>query len=341
VADSGAKSDLAPAGGDESDDGKPGNFSPRGVSLFEQHALMAATARPRAVSWEEARGVTLVRRLEDRQAVRAHLARAPAYAAYALACLDARLFPTTAVFEARRDGATAVAVHSRGGLGPATLLLGDGEAISTLLRLHPGPRQTVLTCEPDHVSTALRTYHLWRPQNMLRMALDHDAFAAPRGQLGVRRLGHADAADLNRLYALEGEGLRYSGRQIDGGVYFGAFQRGVLLAAAGTHVYSETEGVAVVGNVFTHPDARGRGLGGAVTAAVTAHLRERCPLIVLSVDPANRAARRLYEKIGYREAGRLVESMATRRDPFSPLPALRRLTARVRGGVPGLEVVTP
>jgi predicted GNAT family acetyltransferase len=155
----------------------------------------------------------------------------------------------------------------------------------------------------------------------------------------VRRLVAADANDLNRLYAIEDEGLRYSGRQVVEGVYYGVHQRGRLIAAAGTHIFSRGEGVGVIGNVFTHPDFRGRGWGTAVTGAVAAYLRQSCKLIVLNVDPANRTARHIYEQLGFVETGRLVEAMATRRDVMSPLPLLRRVLARWRSPLPQTEVV--
>jgi ribosomal protein S18 acetylase RimI-like enzyme len=281
----------------------------------------------------------VVRRLEDARAIRRRLATAEAYAAYAMGYLDQRLFHLASFHEATLGERHALAMHSRGGLGPATLLLGDPRLVGTLLELHPGLRHALMTCEPEHVDVALQTHHLWRPQTMLRMKLDASAFQMPKPLPPLRRLTNTDAQELNALYALEGDGIWYSGRQVAQGVYYGAHIRGRLVAAAGTHITSQQQRVGVVGNVFTHPDYRGRGYGKAVTAAVTAHLMPSCGLIVLSVDPANRAARRLYEELGYREQARLVEAMATRRSPFSPLPLIRRTLGRWRSGERGTEVV--
>jgi ribosomal protein S18 acetylase RimI-like enzyme len=174
---------------------------------------------------------------------------------------------------------------------------------------------------------------------MVRMQLDAAAFTPPAGVELVRRLVEADAADLNRLYAIEEDGLRYSGRQVVEGVYYGAHNRGRLVAAAGTHIFSSREGVGVIGNVFTHPDFRGRGLGSAVTAAVAAHLLKTCNLIVLNVDPANRTARHIYDNLGFKDTGRLVEAMATRRNSASPLPFIRRTLGRWRSQTPQTEIV--
>jgi GNAT superfamily N-acetyltransferase len=172
---------------------------------------------------------------------------------------------------------------------------------------------------------------------MLRMQLDPDAFTPPSHHPEVRRLTMADADELNRLY--EDEGTRHLGSQIVEGIYFGAFHRSRLVSAAGTHIYSRREGVGVIGNVYTHPDFRSHGLGTAVTAAVAENLIEACDLIVLNVDPANRTARHIYEQLGFKEAGRLVEAMATRRSAHTPVPFMRRILARYRAAARHTEVI--
>jgi ribosomal protein S18 acetylase RimI-like enzyme len=280
-----------------------------------------------------------MRRLIDRAAIRERLTTARAYATYAIAYLDPRLFSLASFYEATSGSRWALVMHARGGLGTSTLTLGDAAIVESLLRLHPAPRQTFLTCDPTHVDGLLTAHNLWRPQTMLRMQVSRASFQPKGNPSTVRRLIDADAPDLNTLYAIEGDGLHYSGRQISQGVYFGAYVRGRLVSAAGTHIHSTSEAVGVVGNVFTHPDHRGRGLGTAVTSAVTAQLLRTCDLVVLNVDPANRTARHIYETLGYAEAGRLVEAMATRRDSLSPMPLVRRLLGRWRSHEPGVETV--
>ena len=298
------------------------------------------TARARsATSTATLRHSAHLRHLQDPSLVRAHFDGAPAFSAYARAYLDPKMFPLADFYEARSGDKHGMIAHVRGGLGPSTVALGDPSLIAALISLHPGPRQTFLTCEIEHVDPLLISHNLWRPQTMVRMQLDIDAFSPPAAMSQVRRLIDADAPELNRLYAIEEEGLRYSGRQVSQGIYFGAHVRGRLVAAAGTHIYSANERVAVIGNVFTHPDYRGKGLGSAVTAAVANHLLATCNLIVLNVDPANRTAHHIYEVLGFRDTGRLIEAMATRRESITPLPFIRRTIARWRAGTPQTELI--
>ncbi len=300
--------------------------------------MTARAAGRTAASTAALRRTAVIRRLRNVSEVRRRLDAESAFTAYARAYLDPALFPQAEFYEASLGERQALVMHAHGGLGPSTLTLGDAPLIGALLSLHPGPRQSFLTAEPRHVDVMLTRYNLWRPQTMLRLQLDRAAFTPPSTP-DVRRLIEADASELNRLYAIEEEGLRYSGRQVIEGVYFGAHVRGRLVAAAGTHIYSRAEGVAVIGNVFTHPDFRGRGLGMAVTAAVAAKLLENAELVVLNVDPANRTARHIYERLGFRETGRLIEAMATRTDSMPLVAPLRRAIARWRAKTPGTEVV--
>jgi len=137
---------------------------------------------------------------------------------------------------------------------------------------------------------------------------------------------------VNRLCNAEGVVASYTGRQIASGLYFGAYVGEQLVAVAGTHSVSPTHGVAVVGNVYTHPRYRGQGLGALVTGAVTANVIESCPLVVLSVDPRNQAAVHAYQHLGYEEECRLIEASASRKDIVGLRSLVRRLLAARRGG---------
>ena len=278
-----------------------------------------------------------VRHLRDAAALRSILESAGPYTAYAMAYLDPRIFPLAEFHEIVSGDRRALVMHARGGLGPSTLTCGDATLVERLLELHPGPRQAFLTCETSHTEAVLVSHNLWRPQTMMRMQLNPADFKLPTDMPEVRRLTSFDSPALNRLY--QDEGTRHIGRQIIEGIYYGAFHRSRLVAAAGTHIYSRSEGVGVIGNVYTHPDFRSHGLATAVTAAVTQHLLDACDLIVLNVDPANRTARHIYEQLGFQESGRLVEAMATRRSAHTPLPFLKRLLARHRADAPGSEVI--
>ena len=107
-------------------------------------------------------------------------------------------------------------------------------------------------------------------------------------------------------------------------------RRGELVAAAGTHVISPSARLAVVGNVLTHVDYRGRGFATAVTGAVTAELLRTCDQVVLNVRADNPPAINAYRRLGYAEHARFEERLIHRLgSPWPDLTAsLRRLFTR-------------
>jgi RimJ/RimL family protein N-acetyltransferase len=283
-----------------------------------------------------------VEELHDAAQIEALLEPRRLYAAYAVGQLDPELIGLIDCWRAADEagGEGAFVMYSRGGLGDAMFCMGDPGALEAILALHQGPRQNYATCEPRHVETMSRFFALASERPMLRMAVTAHAFRAPPPASGafVRRLTGGDARTLNRLYNSEGSPTYYSGKQIDEGRYFGVFAQDRLVAVAGTHVVSQTEGIAVVGNVFTHPGWRGRGYATLATGATTAHLLGYCRDVVLTVDPENTPAVRAYQRLGYETICRLVEAAVTRRELLGLGSYFRRLRARLRGGS-GAEIV--
>jgi RimJ/RimL family protein N-acetyltransferase len=270
----------------------------------------------------------LVRVSRNRDEVRRLLVPHRAYAAYALGQLQSPLFEKSEWWISRGAHGQALLLHSKGGLGNALFALGSAEALDAVLQLHAGPRHTFLTCQPQHLQTVLRHFTLTERQAMSRMLVDAETFRPIVGN--ARRLTGGDVRVINALYRSDGTQAFYTAQNIKEAVYYGAYDGGRLVAVAGTHVVSASDGIAVIGNVFSHLRYRGRGLGAMVTSAVTAELLKTCREVVLSVDPRNGAAVSAYQRCGFRAIGRLVEGAAVRRGTGAG-SMLRRAVASARG----------
>ena len=279
----------------------------------------------------------VVRPLRDRETIRSILEERRPYAAYALGQLEPALFRLSEWWTAENERGRALLLHSRGGLGNATFCMGEAGALDAVLKVHPGARSSFLTCEVHHIETLDRHFLMEHRQTMIRMQVTSETFRPC--DLEVRRLHGDDARAINNLYRTDGVPSFYTPRQIEDSVYFGAIREARLVAIAGTHVISALSGIAVVGNVYTHPLWRNRHLAQACTSAVTQQLLGGCREIVLSVDPANAPAVRAYERLGYVEVARLIEGAAVRRDYLGLSTALRRYVARSRGRGVGGEIV--
>jgi ribosomal protein S18 acetylase RimI-like enzyme len=276
--------------------------------------------------------------LHDPQAIRRLIEHDRAYAAYAIAQLDPLLFDQNEWWlSSASGGAEALLVHSTSGLGAALFAIGDPEALDVALSLHPGPRFTFGSLRLEHRAVAERHYVLSRPQLMTRMSVNAETFLPVSGP--AVRLGPAEVSDVNRIYSIEGGPTAYRAIHLEDGVYYGVYVGGRLVSIAGTHVVSRAEGIAVVGNVFTHPNFRGQGHAKLATSAVTADLLRDCPMVVLTVESKNAPALAIYTKLGYEAVCTLHETPMLRKDPLGAGAFVRRSLAAWRGRSEHKEVV--
>lgn len=268
--------------------------------------------------------------IEDPARIRELLMPRVEYTAYALGQLEPALLPRTRWYLGRGASGQGLVLHSRGGLGDATFVMGDPDAVAAILSIHPGPTHSYATCQPQHLAALRDIYRLSNQQPMIRMGVTRESFT-PTHDITTHLLGGIDIRRINTLYGSDGSASYYIPEHIDAGVYRGVVIDGRLVAIAGTHVVSEQEHVAVVGNVFTHPAYRGHGYAKAVTGAVTEALLEYCDHVVLTVDPRNMPAVAAYSHLGYHEVCQLVEASAARRDPSGFGAFTRRFRAAIRG----------
>ncbi len=230
------------------------------------------------------------------QAISEVLRTDPAWSAYALADLDpAEADHCTWFLEGQ-----AVALLYRGLRPPVLFAHGEHEAMTRLAARLPACRcvYTLLPEARSRFAARLETQHEVR---MWRMVLDFQCFTRPLLEDTVR-LGPQDLPHLRLLFARHPDRPdAFHPRQLESGIFFGVRGANGLLSVAGTHILSRAEGVAAIGNVFTRPDLRGRGLATAVTGAVVeALLEEGIGLIVLNVAQDNEAAIRCYQRLGFR-----------------------------------------
>jgi len=288
-------------------------------------------------SEDSPRAAHTVETLHDRDRIRSILQHNRPYAAYAIAQLDERMFPDNDWFGSYGPAGNALLLHSRSGLGRAMFAIGDPDALDAALKLHPGPRFSFGSLYPDHRKVVEKHFIMARPQTMYRMSVTHETFHPVDGD--ARRLRGADVVAVNRIYSADGGPTAYRPSHLEEGIYYGIEVDGRLVSIAGTHVVSRAEGVAVVGNVFTHPRYRGGGLATEVTSAVTQDVLEFCSLVVLTVEEQNSPALSIYLKLGYETQCTLHETPLVRKDPLGAAAWLRRTLAGWRGRHERKEIV--
>jgi ribosomal protein S18 acetylase RimI-like enzyme len=241
--------------------------------------------------------------LTDKDQVRSILRRDPRWCVYALGDLTPRMFAKCQWFTPD----LTMVLHDYG----TAILFADGPG-SIREALDHVACPVHLQVQRDALEEIKRYAAVSDEKQMLRMAWSGGRTAQdPR----VVRLKAGDTDALARLYA-DGEATGeapdffYSSMVTDG-VFFGVYEGGEMVAAAGTHLVARDEGAAAIGNIYTRRDRRGRGLGRITTTAVLNELAG-VETIGLNVRADNHAALHLYESIGFARHCEFFESLASR-----------------------------
>ncbi len=235
----------------------------------------------------------LPQRIRDKEEIRRLLNADREWSLYALADLDDDLFPHCDWW-AVPDGIAMVfrAISIR-----PIFVLADAETTELLLTALP-EEAGYLNVRPPQLEAAERVYRFRERHQMARMFLED--FQRRAGL--AEPLGPEACDEIRQLYASgDGGGISFAPFQLGTGFFRGIRRDGRLVAVAGVQVVSEQEGVAAVGNVFTHPAVRGQGLTQTVTSAVVDALMDRgIRTIGLNVECTNAPAIRAYERLGLR-----------------------------------------
>jgi ribosomal protein S18 acetylase RimI-like enzyme len=193
---------------------------------------------------------------------------------------------------------------------------GASDGLAALLAALPLPQQTLIQAQPQHLPILRRRYHMKaNRRKLLRMAVSAQTFRSSLAlsSLPFERLTPNDAAALETLYKLYTE-AHFLPDHLKYGVFYGIRAGEGFLAAGGTHAIAPAYGIAVLGSIFTHPDARRHGYATAITTALTSHLLARgCYDVVLNVLADNAPAIRLYKRLGFQTHYRYWTIQATLR----------------------------
>jgi ribosomal protein S18 acetylase RimI-like enzyme len=239
----------------------------------------------------------VVQETSDRAMLRAYLETDRLYSAYALCDLDDREFLRTRWGVALLHGEPQAVVLQYAGYSPQPIfVMGDPGGVQAVLSDVIKPRTAYVAARREHLGAIGAIYRVESGPAMLRMWVDAEHFRPFPGD--VQRMLPVEIGELNRLYQL-GFASWLPASAISDGLYFGQRVGGRLVAAAGTHVISPAARLAVVGNVMTHTEFRGRGYATAVTGAVTAELLKFCDQVVLNVRADNPPALAAYRRLGY------------------------------------------
>lgn len=231
---------------------------------------------------------------------------------YSLADLDDFFWPFTTYFVERHNGQiVAVLVKYQTNELPVIMALGDNlSAITTLAKkVIPllGTRvyaHISYGCEQPFLEAYQCTYHESQQRMILRRT-----DSVKREETGIQSFGLESKQRLIDFFNHAYPSNWFDHRMLEIMPFKGAVMNHQLVSIAGIHAFSKPFNVAALGNITTHPDFRGQGLGMRATSTMTHELLNHVDLIGLNVHSENTAAKRCYEKVGFEVAYEFSEMM--------------------------------
>ncbi|MGW4462000.1 GNAT family N-acetyltransferase [Micromonospora sp. NPDC004704] len=264
----------------------------------------------------------LVESVHDRAELADLLLRTPDLRAYELGDLDDHFWPYTTWY--RRGEALALLFHGAG--VPILLALDTPDRSGALAELVADLRPLLPRRFYAHLSagvTAALEPEFAADSNgpHLKMALTEPtrldrwsaAEIASTGPAEVVELTTTDLTEVAGFYELAYPAHSFVPRMIEQGPYVGVRRGGELVAVAGVHVFSPRYRVAAIGNVATHPQARGQGLASVAVAELCRRMLTTVDRIALNVKADNNAAIALYNRLGFSPVADYTELTFTAR----------------------------
>jgi GNAT superfamily N-acetyltransferase len=253
----------------------------------------------------------------DVAAIRRILDTDPQWAAYALADLQPAFAPyCTWQLGSSAEGEGVVLLFDA--LTPPIMFtMGPVGAVASALASMSLPQAIYLNVREEHLPLVASRYDLEvQCHRMWRMLYQTAHTSTMPAIPGLLQLAKEDSRRIVDLYAHGGSFTpdAFDPYQLAGGVFFGVCaEDGALTAVGGTHIVDWQAGIAAIGNMYTRPDQRRRGLAGAILEAIVYTLSTHgVQNIVLNVDQRNSRACALYERHGFRIHTAFVEGVGAR-----------------------------
>lgn len=242
--------------------------------------------------------------IHDKDKIAAFLRRHPFLHLYSLGDLDDFFWHYTAWYAfTKNDEITQLALLYTGTSLP--VLLGLTEEPTDLMKdllhsiIHLLPKRFYAHLSGDVATVLADDYQIVSHGLHHKMALTNLASLDAFDTSDVIPLSVADEAELKEFYRVSYPENWFEPRMLETGHYYGIRHGGVLMSAAGVHVYSQSYRVAALGNIATHPQFRKQGLARVVCAKLCQELLRKVDYIGLNVKADNSSAIACYTKLGF------------------------------------------
>jgi len=241
--------------------------------------------------------------LSDKQKLYEYLIKNRPLHIYSLGDLDDFFWPYTDWYGLQNNSELEAVILLYSGLAqPTVLALSDN--IAPLIELFRQIRDRLPKHFYAHLSPGVFEainpyYHNVSRGQHYKMKLTDWQIIESFESFEIKRLTPDDLEQALDFYAEAYPGNWFDQRMLSTGHYYALRRDQRIAGIAGVHVYSEKYKVAALGNIATHPDDRGQGIGYLTTAYCCKQLARTANTIGLNVSQTNPAAIALYKKLGF------------------------------------------
>jgi len=195
---------------------------------------------------------------------------------------------------------------------------GKAECIEKLLRCIPLD-ECDFVIEPSHLDPVRKFFKPTGPlessskgqmTTFLVMKVSVETFQ-PRVTHPVKKLGTEDSDDIPMM--VDENYRKAIETALSKGIAFGAYQNGKLCSIATVPNLKILDDLALIRGLYTIPQLRRRGLATSACSALVAELISLRMEAMLWVDKDNIPARKVYEKIGFKETGHVLLGFKAKR----------------------------
>ncbi len=224
---------------------------------------------------------------------------------YHIGDLDDFFWPYTSWLASKENDQVQALVLLYSGVFPVVLLAienNNPQEMRALLNasLPIFPKNMYCHLSPGLEEIFKEEYDLVHHGEYNKMGLTHPEKLDLFNTENVVSVGQDNLPEIQELYTASYPGNWFDARMLETGQYVGLRDAdSKLISIAGIHVYSPAYKVAALGNITTHPEKRGQGLGTTISAGLCKKLLESVDSIGLNVKADNQAAIHAYEKIGF------------------------------------------
>lgn len=245
----------------------------------------------------------MIKKVKDKELIFNHLKNDVFQFAYHIGDLNDFFFPDCTWFAFLDKGKLKDVILLYSGLSiPTLLVFGSSNYIPSLIKgiINDLPQKFYCHYQEEYSRYFDQHFMIQPLGTHLKMKLSDNCVNKPYTKnMNCIQLKQGDKEILNNFYQIAYPNSYFESYMLQTGKYYGIKIKNEIKSVAGVHVYSERYQIAVLGNISTHPNMRGKGLAKDCIIELLNSFKGKIDYVGLNVKEDNSSALNLYKRLGF------------------------------------------